>query len=153
MCTGNFKGTHRYVALIAIIFVLAISSRSALADDPCQEPTKQVVALIGALNKAVYAYPNPGRFAVKRLSPEGEAGKFQVSYLIDNRPVFARSLEQLATISEHFGASASPPALELYYAFGAGGGVSCTYQITRTPQTFIARIRGNGEKRFGPLPK
>lgn len=153
MYIDELKKYHDFVLSIAIICVLILGPRIALADDPCQEPSKQVVAIIGALNKAVLSTPKPGNFAVKRLSAEHETGKFQVLYLVDGRSLFARNLEQQDTTSEHFGASASPSALELHYAFGAGGGVSCTYQITRTPKTFVAGFRGNGERRYRPFIK
>jgi hypothetical protein len=150
---GQRQNEHGLLPRLAIVCVVALSPRIAIADDPCQEPSKQVVALVGALNKAVSSTPKPGQFALKRSSEEHEAGKFQVFYLIDGRPVFARRLEQQSTVSEHFTVSALPSILELRYSFGAGGSIFCNYQIARTAQTFVARIRANGEQRYRPLMK
>lgn len=131
--------------------VLVLGPQAVIADDLCLEPNKQVLALIGALNKSVFSASKPGRFAVKRLSAEYEAGRYEVSYLIDNKPIFLQRMDQRSGVSDIFGASASASTLNLDYHFGQGA-LFCKYQISRTPQTFVARLRGNGAQGFKQLP-
>ena len=129
------------LAHITMLGVLGLAPLSAIADDPCAEPIKQVKALVLALNKAAPPQSKPGRFEVKRLSAPYEAGIFQVSYVIDHKPVFSQRLEQRDKISDHFAAEVSrkaPSVLEIGYAFGAGGAIVCEYAITRTNQEFRA---------------
>ena len=113
----------------------------AIADDPCEAPLKHAKAVAAALDKAAPPTSKSGRFQVKRLSFKNAADKFQVSYLIDGKPVFSQRMEQREEISEHFGASSdkSASALGLGYAFGAGGAVACEYEIVRTLNGFVVR--------------
>lgn len=135
----NRFGFGRLVALILV----SVCSPHAVADDPCEQPSRQVIALAGALSKSVGSNAKPGRFELKRLGAEHEAGKYQLAYLIDNKPVFGRRIEQQNAVSEHFDASASPSVLELEYSSGQGQSrPRCRYQITRTSQAFVARVRG-----------
>ena len=138
------RETLRSVHCVTLFGVLALAPLTAIADDPCDEPIKQVKAILGALNKAVAPKAKLGKFEVKRLSPPTKAGKFQVSYLIGSKPVFSQRLEQRPEISDHFFAAStsrkSSAVLELSYGFGAGGhGPVCDYEITRTPTQFVAR--------------
>ena len=76
------------------------------------------------------------------MSPPHETGRFQVSYLVDGKPVYSQRVEQRDAVSEHFSAAVSPKSagtLELGYAFGAGGKVSCDYVIGRSRDNFVAR--------------
>ena len=138
------RETLRSVHCVTLFGVIALAPLTAIADDPCDEPIKQVKAILGALNKAVAPKAKLGKFEVKRLSPPTKAGKFQVSYLIGSKPVFSQRLEQRPEISDHFFAAStsrkSSAVLELSYGFGAGGhGPVCDYEITRTPTQFVAR--------------
>ena len=130
------------VHCVTLFGVLALAPLTAIADDPCNEPIKQVKAILVALNKAVAPKAKPGKFEVKRLSPPTKAGRFQVSYLIDGKRIFSQRLEEGPEIGESFEASTSrksPSVLYLSYLFGAGGAVACEYEITRTPTQFVAR--------------
>lgn len=127
------------LALFASTTLLPIR---AMADDECAAPTIQVKALVTALNKAMAGNPGQGHFVVKRLSSRDEAGRFEVAYVVGGKPVFSRRLEQQPAVSEHFAASTSRKpsgVLEVGYAFGAGGQISCEYAIGRAPVEFVAR--------------
>lgn len=126
----------------ALLASTALLPLRALADDECSEPAKQVNALAAALNRATAGNPAPGRFDVRRLSPRDEAGRFQVTYRVGSKPVFSQRLEQQAAVSDHFHAAASRKSaavLELGYALGAGGRISCEYNIGRSPVEFVGR--------------
>ena len=125
----------------ALFVSMALLPLRALADE-CGEPAEQVKALVTALNKATAGNRASGRFDLRRLSSCHEHGKFQVAYLVGGKPVFSQRLEQQDAVSDHFGASISRKSaavLEVGYAFGAGGGVSCEYHIGRAPVEFVAR--------------
>lgn len=126
----------------ALFVSMTLLPLRALADDECGEPARQVKALVTALNKATAGNRASGRFDLRRLSSRHEAGKFQVACLVGGKPVFSQRLEQQAAVSDHFAASISRKSaavLEVGYAFGAGGGVSCEYDIGRAPVEFVAR--------------
>ena len=126
----------------ALFVSMTLLPLRALADDECAEPAKQVKALVTALNKATAGNRASRRFDLRRLSSRHEAGKFQVACLVGGKPVFSQRLEQQAAVSDHFAASISRKSaavLEVGYAFGVGGGVSCEYDIGRAPVEFVAR--------------
>lgn len=128
--------------LVALFASMTLLPVRAIADDECGEPNKDVKALVIALNKATAGNSGQGHFVVKRLSSRDEAGRFQVTYVVGGKPVFSRRLEQQPAVSEHFAVSTSrKPAgvLEVGYAFGAGGRITCEYAIGRAPVEFVAR--------------
>ena len=121
---------------------MALLPPRALADDECANAAEHAKALVAALNNAAASNPTAGRFDVRRLGSRDEAGRFQVTYVVGNRPIFSQRLEQQAAVSDHFHASASRKSaavLELGYAYGAGGRSSCEYAIGRAPVQFVAR--------------
>lgn len=127
---------------LVLLGALILMPKIAIADDPCEMPVKHVKAVAAALGKAAPPGSKPGRFEVRTISFTNEPDKFQVSYLIDGRPVFSQRLEKRDEISEHFVAGVSrnlPSVLDLSYAFGARGAISCEYKIARAQTGFVIR--------------
>ena len=148
---GDFAGMasakaaqSRWWVPLALFASMTLLPVRAMADDECGAPTIDVKAFVTALNKATAGNPGQGHFDVKRFSSRDEAGRFQVTYVVAGKPVFSRRLEQQPAVSEHFVVwTARNPAgvLEVGYAFGAGGQISCEYAIGRAPVEFVAQRR------------
>jgi hypothetical protein len=115
---------------------------SASADDPCIQPKASVQQLLIDLNRVAAGYRERGLFQVKRLSKEGTApARFEATYIAGGRPVFTARLEQRDDVSEHLYVGVlrgAPGTLELAYAYGAGGSISCEYRIYHSGNRFVA---------------
>lgn len=120
---------------------VALWHAPASADDICVAPTGDVQRLLGALNHAAAGSPKPGIFRVEQLNSESGGERFRTTLQIGGKPVYAAEMTQRSDVSDGLTVSVSKSSaatLEVTYAFGGGGGVSCKYRIYRSSGRFVA---------------
>lgn len=138
---ANMSSASR-IAVASVAFIcVAWWPCEALADDPCEASGAEVKRLLADLNNATAANRKPGIFRVEQERSTKGAQRLRTTFLIDGKPIYTGAIEQQSNVSDEVAIRVSrsaPTTLEIHYASGGGGAISCNYRISRSSDHFIA---------------